>query len=87
MFPCVAIDADRIKIAAELSERYRISYRDSAIAAAAETLNTRMLYTEELDDGQIFGKVGAVNPFTELRHPNPPRRHPGNSAGATCFLR
>ena len=34
-FPCLSVDASLVKIAAEVSERYRISCRDGAIVSAA----------------------------------------------------
>ncbi len=62
-FPCMPIDTSIVKIAAEISERYRISYWDGAIVAAAEALGARTLYTEDLNDGQQYGSVWVHNPF------------------------
>ena len=62
-FPCVAIDAALVKIAAEISERYRISYWDAAVVAAAGRAGTATLYSEDLNDGQIYDAVRVVNPF------------------------
>lgn len=62
-FPCVAVDASLVKIAVEVSERFRISYWDGAIVSAAELLGAETLYTEDLNDGQVYGRVRAVNPF------------------------
>jgi predicted nucleic acid-binding protein len=62
-FPCVAIDSALVKIAAEVSERFRVSYWDGAILAAAEALGAETLYTEDLSHGQRYGPVRAVNPF------------------------
>jgi predicted nucleic acid-binding protein len=62
-FPCVAIDQHLVKIAAEISERFRVSYWDGAIIAAAELAGAQILYTEDLNDGQVYGGVKAVNPF------------------------
>jgi predicted nucleic acid-binding protein len=52
-----------VKIAAEVSQRYRISYWDGAIVAAAEALGARTLYSEDLSDGQRYGPVRVENPF------------------------
>lgn len=38
-------------------------YWDGAIVAAAEVLEADTLYTEDLNDGQLYGRVRAVNPF------------------------
>ncbi len=46
-----------------MSERYKISYWDGAILAAAEQLGAPILYTEDLNDGQTYGSVTVINPF------------------------
>jgi len=65
VFPTVATDYPLIVAAVELSLRYGISYWDAAILAAAEALEAPTLYTEDLQDGQLFGSVRAVNPFRD----------------------
>jgi predicted nucleic acid-binding protein len=62
-FPCLPIDSSLIKIAAEVSQRYKISYWDGAIIAAAEALGASTLYSEDLADGQLYGSVRVENPF------------------------
>lgn len=63
VFPLVATDYPLIVSAVELALRYQISYWDGAILAAAEALQARVLYTEDLSHGQTYGSVRAVNPF------------------------
>jgi predicted nucleic acid-binding protein len=63
MFPCQPIDRRIVFIAIERSERYRISYWDSAILAAAEALGATTVYSEVLSAGQRYGSVRVVNPF------------------------
>jgi len=63
IFPCIAIDIDLVKIAAEHSVRHRISYWDGAVVAAAGALGARTLYTEDLHHGQVYGTVTVRNPF------------------------
>lgn len=65
VFPTVPTDYPLIVAAVELSLRYRISYWDGAIVAAAEALEAPTLYTEDLAHGQRYGKVRALNPFLE----------------------
>ena len=65
MFPVVATDYPLIVSAVELSLRYSISYWDGAILAAAQALEAQVLYTEDLNHGQRYGAVRAVNPFLE----------------------
>lgn len=62
----VALDALLVKSAIERSIRYQISYWDAAIIAAAETLGAKVLYTEDLNHGQVYGTVKVANPFREL---------------------
>ena len=62
-FPCLPIESGFVKIAAETSERYRLSYWDGAIIAAAQLMGAEILYTEDLNDGQRYGTVRTCNPF------------------------
>ena len=65
VFPTVPTDYPLIVSAVERSLRYGISYWDGAIVAAAEVLEATVLYTEDLNHGQHYGAVRAVNPFLE----------------------
>jgi predicted nucleic acid-binding protein len=65
-FPCLMIDSGLVKIAAELSLRYRISYWDGAILAAAESLGAPILYTEDLSHRRRYGAVQVLNPFLSV---------------------
>lgn len=61
--PCVPIDGALVEAGAELSIRYRISYWDGAIVAAAHRLGASVLLTEDLNHGQTYGSVRVENPF------------------------
>lgn len=61
--PCAAIDASLIRNAIVVSERFRISYWDGAILAAAESLGAKTVYSEDLNHGQHYGSVRVINPF------------------------
>ena len=61
--PCVATDRHLVKTAIALSIRYKISYWDGAILAAAEKLGAKIVYTEDLNHGQRYGTVTVINPF------------------------
>ena len=63
--PCVTVDRTLIAVATELSARYRISYWDAAILAAAERAGAAILCTEDLNHGQCYGAVRAENPFRD----------------------
>jgi len=62
-FPLSPIDGAIVKEAIRLAGRFQISYFDAQIVAAAKTLGCRTLYTEDLNDGQDYEGVRAVNPF------------------------
>jgi predicted nucleic acid-binding protein len=63
VFPCHPVDHQLVRIAVEISERFAISYWDAAILAAAEALGAMTVYSEDLNDGQMYGRVRVVNPF------------------------
>ncbi len=63
-FPCQPIDHQLVRIAIAVSGRYGISYWDGAIIAAAHALGSRVVYSEDLNDGQKYGRVRVVNPFS-----------------------
>ncbi len=62
-FPLVLTDYPLVVAGAETALRFGISYWDGAIIAAAERLGATTLYTEDLNHGQRYGSVQAVNPF------------------------
>lgn len=62
-FPCVNVDASLVHRGAETAYLHKLSYWDGAIIAAAERLGATILYTEDLNHGQAYGTVTAVNPF------------------------
>jgi len=61
--PCVAIDLQLLHIAIGYARRFQISYWDAAIVAAAEQLGSAILYTEDLNHGQVYGSVKVLNPY------------------------
>ena len=63
--PCAEIDAALVNVAIARSSRYRISYWDGAILAAAEVLGAETLYSEDLNHGQMYGPVRVINPFRQ----------------------
>ena len=63
-FPCQPIDRELVQIAVGISERFTISYWDAAILAAAEALGSRIVYSEDLNDGQQYDEVRVKNPFS-----------------------
>ena len=66
VFPCRMIDHQLVRIAIEHSERYKISYWDAAVVAAAQALGAHAIYTEDLNNGQQYGGVRVINPFSAV---------------------
>lgn len=67
--PVVPINLELVVDAVGYKARYQLSYWDAAIVAAAHTLGAKVLYTEDLGDGQLYGDVRARNPFGSARPP------------------
>ena len=63
--PTVPTDYPLIVSAVEISLRHGISYWDGAIVVVAEALEAKVLYAEDLNHGQRYGPVRAVNPFLQ----------------------
>ena len=49
--------------ALELEAKHQISFWDSLIIYAAQVGGAQVLYSEDFNDGQIFGSVQVVNPL------------------------
>jgi predicted nucleic acid-binding protein len=49
--------------ALDIKQRYRLSYWDSAIVAAAQALGCRELFTEDMAHGLTISGLRLVNPF------------------------
>jgi predicted nucleic acid-binding protein len=61
--PIIAIDQGIVMSAIHISRRYQISYWDGAIIAAAEKLEAKVVYSEDMNHGQSYGSVQVINPF------------------------
>jgi predicted nucleic acid-binding protein len=59
----VPTDAPLLKTAIIRAQAWQISYWDAAIVSAAEALGATKLLTENLNDGQFYGRVQVINPF------------------------
>ena len=49
-----------------LKQRYETQFFDSLLVAAAQENGCDEILTEDLNDGQMYGSVKAVNPFKNL---------------------
>jgi predicted nucleic acid-binding protein len=59
----VTIDAAALEAAWNLQERFRLSFWDALIVAAAQAAHCRYLLTEDLSHGRDLDGVRVVNPF------------------------
>ena len=59
----ISIDVSTIERAWRIQERYLLSWWDSLIVAAAQSGNCRVLLTEDLQHGQLFGPMQVIDPF------------------------
>ncbi len=59
----IILDDALIELAWETQDRYRVSFWDALIVAAAKSSACRYLLTEELQADQDFDGVRVVNPF------------------------
>jgi predicted nucleic acid-binding protein len=60
----VTVDGDLLRRSWEIQDRYRISFWDALIVAAAKISACRYLLTADLQDGQNLDGVQVVSPFT-----------------------
>jgi predicted nucleic acid-binding protein len=60
----VTVDGDLLRRSWEIQDRYRISFWDALMVAAAKISACRYLLTEDLQDGQNLDGVQVVSPFT-----------------------
>ena len=61
----VPVDVPTVREAIRVGERYRLSMWDSLIVAAALLSDCETLYSEDLQNGQVFDdRLKVVNPFT-----------------------
>lgn len=61
--PFTVLDADLIRRGFWFRQRYQIQYYDGALLAAAERLGCETFLSEDLNHGQRYGDVVAINPY------------------------
>jgi|SRR5579859_1010324 len=49
--------------ALEIESRHNLSFWDALIIYAAQTAGAEILYSEDLNDGQVYGTVRVLNPL------------------------
>lgn len=66
IFHCVqmvAASLETIKRALEIRDSYSIQFYDALMLSSAEAAACDIIFTEDLNDGQLYGTVKAINPF------------------------
>jgi predicted nucleic acid-binding protein len=61
--PVVVTDIELFEAARRLARGHKLRYWDAAIVAATRRLGASLLYSEGLNDGQVYDGVKVVNPF------------------------
>ena len=64
-YPVLAVTEAVFWAALQIKVRYKLSYWDSAIIAAAVELGCDTVYSEDLNHGQSYAGVCVINPFVE----------------------
>ena len=76
------VNAELLRRAREVEQRWQLSWWDSMVVAAAQLQGCALLLTEDLHDGAVYGGVTVRSPFTlDVREPLPvyavvPSLHP-----------
>ena len=66
------IDEPLLRRAHEVEQRWRLSWWDSMVVAAAQLQDCAVLLTEDLQDGGVFGTLTVRSPFTlAVEEPTP----------------
>src|ERR1019366_6531960 len=61
--PVVTTDADMVRRAVEVQDRYGLHFYDSLIVAAAERAGCERIWSEDLNSGQKYFGISVQNPF------------------------
>jgi predicted nucleic acid-binding protein len=64
VFPLALPSGRSLGLAMEASDRHRIGFWDGMLIAVAQEAGVEILFTEDLQDGQIYDGVRCLNPFT-----------------------
>jgi predicted nucleic acid-binding protein len=63
VWPVVTLDAADVLVASDLEERYRLTFRDALIVAAARKSNATLLLSEHLQPFRPIAGLEVRNPF------------------------
>lgn len=63
-YPTQELTPKVVLAAIDLHQRFQLSYWDAAILVAAKTLGCNIVYSEDLNAGQVYDGVVVINPFS-----------------------
>ena len=63
-FPMIQIDPPLILLAIQRSWKTKVSFWDALILEAALTAGATLLYSEDFQDGAVYGGLRIANPFS-----------------------
>ena len=58
-------NAEDVLRAIDTQQRYRVSYWDAMIIWSAQRAGAETLWSEDLNDGQEYGTIKVINPFSQ----------------------
>lgn len=61
--PLVTIRPSDIRAAMEMEARYQVSFWDALVLTAAEVGGAEVVFSEDMNAGQLYGPVTVQNPF------------------------
>ena len=67
LWPVIDNSLTLFRLGLTLQTRWQVSLWDAMILAAAQTSGARELLTEDLNHGQDYGSVRAINPFRDVK--------------------
>ncbi len=51
--------------AIDLQQNFKLAYWDAQVVQSASSLGCKLLFSEDLNHGQVYGNVQIINPFKE----------------------
>lgn len=69
LFEVVQVTPPLIRSALDLHQTRRLAFYDALALASAQTAGCTVLYSEDMNAGEVVGGVQIVNPLTDLKGP------------------
>lgn len=69
LFEVVQVTPPLIRSALDLHQTRRLAFYDALVLASAQTAGCTVLYSEDMNAGEVVGGVQIVNPLSDLKGP------------------